>query len=214
MKISRGMIRAIIILLLLSCSAVVYAANYQVTVTNLTRNQVFAPILVVSHKSSVQLFNAGDTASTELAEIAENGNVAPMETLLSTTPGVFDFANSGGVLPPGMSASIIVKSYRHLRISMAAMLVNSNDAFVGLDSQSIWHSVTAYAPAYDAGSEDNDELCSNIPGPACAEDSGNGNTPGEGFIHIHNGIHGIGDIDAVEYDWRNPVAKVVIKRVW
>ncbi len=36
---------------------------------------------------------------------------------------------------------------------------------------------------------------------------------GEGFVTIHNGIHGIGGMEAATYDWRNPVAKIVIKQV-
>lgn len=35
---------------------------------------------------------------------------------------------------------------------------------------------------------------------------------GEGYVHIHAGVHGIGDLDAAEYDWRNPVARIVIQR--
>jgi len=34
--------------------------------------------------------------------------------------------------------------------------------------------------------------------------------PGEEFIHIHRGVHGIGNISASEYDWRNPVAEVFV----
>ena len=58
--------------------------------------------------------------------------------------------------------------------------------------------------------------CANIPGPACG---GAGPSPDaaegdEGYVHIHPGIHGIGDLDASEYDWRNPVAVIKIRRVW
>ncbi|CAH1201327.1 hypothetical protein NTGBS_440050 [Candidatus Nitrotoga sp. BS] len=31
--------------------------------------------------------------------------------------------------------------------------------------------------------------------------------------HIHNGIHGIGGLDTTIYDWRNPAAQIVIKRM-
>jgi hypothetical protein len=36
---------------------------------------------------------------------------------------------------------------------------------------------------------------------------------GEGYVSIHAGIHGIGDLMSKDHDWRNPVAKVSIKRV-
>jgi hypothetical protein len=68
-------------------------------------------------------------------------------------------------------------------------------------------------PAYDAGTELNDELCENIPGPLCGGGAVSAES-GEGFVHIANGIHGIGDLAPELYDWRNPVAKVTIRRTW
>ena len=67
------------------------------------------------------------------------------------------------------------------------------------------------APAYDAGSETNDELSSTVAGLG-----GEGYSPndsGEGFVHIHNGVHGIGDLVAATMDWRNPVAQIAIERM-
>ena len=77
---------------------------------------------------------------------------------------------------------------------------------------------TAYAsPGYDAGSEVNDELCLSIPGPFFVEcgGPGGGGAPGngEGYVHIHAGMHGIADLDASERDWRNPVAWVSVEAV-
>ena len=71
--------------------------------------------------------------------------------------------------------------------------------------------MTYLANAYDAGSETNDELSSTVAGLG-----GEGYSPndsGEGFVHIHGGVHGIGDLVAATMDWRNPVAKIVIQRV-
>jgi hypothetical protein len=36
---------------------------------------------------------------------------------------------------------------------------------------------------------------------------------GEGFVHVHRGMHGIGSFKASERDWRNPVAEVRIRLV-
>ena len=76
--------------------------------------------------------------------------------------------------------------------------------------------LTLYSPAYDAGSERNDELCASIPGPFFAEcgGAGSGGKPGggEGYVHIHAGIHGIGDLHPAQRDWRNPVAQITIRR--
>jgi hypothetical protein len=35
----------------------------------------------------------------------------------------------------------------------------------------------------------------------------------EGFVHVHAGIHGIGDLVAADRDWRNPVAQIAIRRL-
>ena len=99
------------------------------------------------------------------------------------------------------------------------MLIPTNDAFVSVQGVKIpkgRHKKVVYSPAYDAGSETNDELCASIPGPVC---NGIGPSPdddGEGYVHIHAGIDGgIGDLQPLteSRDWRNPVAKITIQRV-
>jgi hypothetical protein len=65
----------------------------------------------------------------------------------------------------------------------------------------------------------NDQNCANIPGPRCG---GEGTSPApqpsdEGFVHVGNGFHDLGDAPGVlapaHYDWNNPVAIVTIRRV-
>jgi hypothetical protein len=46
----------------------------------------------------------------------------------------------------------------------------------------------------------------------CAGAGGSPGVGGEGFVHIHPGIHGIGDLIPAQRDWRNPVAKISIER--
>jgi len=71
--------------------------------------------------------------------------------------------------------------------------------------------------AYDSGTEINDELCASIPGPSFTEcgGPGGGGRPGrgEGAITVHNGMHGVGNMNAPLRDWRGPVARVTIVRV-
>jgi len=50
-------------------------SEYEVTITNLTYNQIFAPSLVVSHRRSISLFQVGEPASEGIAIMAEDGNV-------------------------------------------------------------------------------------------------------------------------------------------
>ena len=55
-----------------------------------------------------------------------------------------------------------------------------------------------------------DELSTHIPGPPF-DGSMRDILDAEGFVHIHPGIHGVGDLDASMYDWRNPGVMVTIK---
>jgi len=182
----------------------VFADNspqYEVTITNLTRGQQFTPVLVASHKQGVSLFNAGDAASPELATLAEEGNTGPLTTLLSGMPEVRDITSSPGLLDPGKSVTVTVKTggaFNH--VSVAAMLIPTNDGFFSLNGVKGPNgngTLTLFSPAYDAGSERNDELCASIPGPSfeeCGGPGGGGMAIGdeEGYVHIHAGIHGIG----------------------
>lgn len=186
--------------------------RYRVTITNLTHGQTFTPIMVASHKASARLFELGRPASGELATLAESGDAGPLGTSLMA----YDTVSSGGLLGPGESVSVIVKTRganRH--ISVASMLIPSNDAFIavdGLRAPKGKRMKRVMSPVFDAGSETNDELCSNIPGPYCG---GNGlsSEDGEGYVHIHPGIHGIGDLVPSQFDWRNPAARITLQRV-
>jgi hypothetical protein len=189
--------------------------NYEVSITNLTEAQPFTPFILATHMSSVRLFTPGDTASPELEELAEGGAVGPLVDLLSQFPDeVLDVATSEGLLMPGETVTLEIRGdILHRRLSLAAMLIPTNDSFVGLDSMILpARSNSAYAPAFDAGTEENDELCANIPGPRCGGE-GFSISDGEGFIHISQGIQGVGDLGQPLYDWRNPVAYVQIRRI-
>lgn len=75
------------------------------------------------------------------------------------------------------------------------------------------HHVTnkKYGCVFSTGTEVNNELCTHVPGPACDETSGNQmGGPVEGFIHVHRGIRGVGDLSADDYAWINPVAAIFI----
>lgn len=202
-------------------AAPVYASDdarrYEVTITNLTRGISFTPILVATHRRGPSLFTLGQASSSELLTVAESGNTTPLASALQATGRVADIEISAGLLGPGQSVTVTVdggKGAKH--ISIASMLLPTNDAFFSLNAVRLPKSSKVknyYSPAYDAGSETNDELCINIPGPHCG---GNGLSPadsGEGFVHIHAGIHGIGSLDTATYDWRNPVAKISIRRL-
>ncbi len=194
--------------------------TYEVTVTNITFGQQFTPLLLFTHRASLQLFDLGKPASANLATLAEEGNVAPLRAELEADSRVFATEAGAGLTNPGATATFTIRGHplRH-RVSVAAMLIPTNDAFVALNGVALpWHgSVTFFARAYDAGSEANDELCASIPGPFFAECGGPGGGArigdGEGFVHIHRGIHSIGNLAPSNRDWRNPVAEITVRRV-
>lgn len=191
---------------------------HEVTITNVTRGQTFTPILVASHSSGVTLFELGAPSNAEITVMAESGNIEPLMTLLRGTPGVHGIADSGGLLFPGDSVTVTVASrWSSDRISLVGMLIPTNDSFVALNNVRASRNhrpVTYVAPAYDAGSETNDELCVSIPGPVCGGAGLSPNDDGEGYVHISAGIFGSGDLPEVaDRDWRNPVATVSIRRI-
>ena len=203
--------------LLMSTPALAADRSFSVTITNLTLGQSFTPILVASHKEGVKLFAPGDSASDELAALAESGDTMPLGTLLMAMGDVLDVAASGGLLAPGASVTVKVEtrgSFNH--VSVASMLIPTNDAFFALNGvrgPSGNRTVLVMAPAWDAGSEPNDELCPSIPGPVCGGAGGSPGVGGEGLVHIHAGIHGVGDLLPEERDWRHPVARITVSRV-
>ena len=191
--------------------------RYMVTITNLTYNQIISPPVVVTHDRDFRLFEPGMPASSELATLAEDGMTGPLVGLLMVSDGVFDYGVAEGGIPPGASRTVEVRAHgRAKMVSLAGMLISSNDAFVGLDGQALPSGssrvMVLHAPAYDAGSEVNTESCDHIPGPPCGNGGVRVTDGAEEFVHVHRGIHGTGDLDAAMKDWRNPVARIEIER--
>jgi hypothetical protein len=197
-----------------------YKRKYEITITNLTRGQVFSPPIVINHNSNFSLFTLGEPADAALAALAEGGDTGPLVDLID---GVYPYAVAGGPIMPGDSESVtleISKRSRSRLISVAAMLVTTNDAF--LAARNVWffgkYKEIVDAVAYDAGSEINSEDCMDIPGPPCgAPPNDHPDIEAEGYVHVHAGIHGIGPdprVDPAMHDWRNPVAKITIRRIY
>lgn len=196
--------------------------RYEVTVTNLTRGQPFAPIAVISHNKNYELFMLGEPAIPELAPLAEEGNTGPLLEKVKTMPSVFDAVTNSLVdidIPPGPGQEVTVRvnaSRSFNLITVAGMLATTNDAFWAIRGveapKKIGETKTYEAEAYDAGSEKNNEFCSYIPGPPCVGAGVRDNIGSEGYVHIHAGIHGIGDLAPATFDWRNPVAEITIRR--
>ena len=190
---------------------------FAVTITNITHGEIFTPLMVASHGRHVKLFSEATHASPELEMLAEGGDTAPLSKKLLDS-GALDVKTTDDVLPPGKSVTVHVRTnHRNGHVSVAAMLVPTNDAFVavnGVQGPRLYRSKTVMSPAYDAGTEKNDELCVSIPGPPfiCNGEGYNADS-GEGYVYIHPGIFGIGDLPDYAHDWNNPVAKITIRKI-
>lgn len=190
-------------------------SSYYVHVTNVTRGQILSPPIVVSHSDDIALWEVGTPASPELAAVAEDADGAGLLSLAASTPLVTDVAVAPGPLPPGETVILEVAAAKPFdKITVLGMLVVTNDAFFGVGSADLPFrrmKESHYAVAYDAGSEANNESCDFIPGPPCGNAGVRATDDAEGFVHVHAGIHGGGDLDPAAYDWRNPVARVQIQ---
>ena len=205
--------------------------QYEVTVTNLTQGQPLTPAVVVTHKSNFSpLFIEGKPSGPELTAIAEDADVAPMVQALSGDPNVGDVVVLQGSAPlplspqgpggfaikPGESAAVLVTFNRWTKfVSLVGMLANTNDAFYALKGVAgpSEGTVTYDAVAWDAGSEANNEACQFVPGPACGHFFVRATQGAEGFVYVHSGIHGVGDLVPARHDWRHPIAKITIRRL-
>lgn len=157
--------------------------SYEVHVYNLTKGQLFSPVSIILHDQG-HLWELGQPASVAIEKVAEAGDNAD---LLSLDMALATAAGDGPILA-GEDAvfSITIDEQADLKLSIASMLGNTNDAFTGLDAISLQNLQTGdsqvfYGRAYDAGTEANLEDAVTVPGPAA------GGT-GEGFNSERNDV--------------------------
>lgn len=153
--------------------------THEVTVTNLTSGQPLTPPLWAAHRPSTSLFTVGDQASTGIREIAENGNLAPAAEVASTDGQVTSFGialRDGDGPPPVLPGETrtfeVATDPSGTRLSLASMLVCTNDGFTGLDTlrlpAEVGASTTVDTFGYDAGTEINTEDFADIVPPCQA----------------------------------------------
>jgi len=215
-------------------SATSQAQDLTVTLTNLTQGINFTPVIAASHDMDTSIFHVAQVASAELTALAEGGSIADMATLLNTANAdVIENPNSGLLGASTTTSFDLINSTGNDYLSIAAMMLPTNDGFVGLDSWEIPSEAgtyTVYLNAYDAGTEANDELIVDGSGAAGtpgipAAPGGDAGTGGSGVtdaqsnasIHIHRGVlgdtdlsGGTSDLDSRVHRWLNPVAKLTV----
>ncbi len=261
LRVSRQMLLqgclSLLILFGITTSAVAADRLYEVTVYNLTHGnqfegedcregQILGLFVYATHNANVKLFELGETVSPELALESESGFPYALADSLDANPNVGatvtipDLENIpeqllDGVICAGGKLTTTISAKRgHRFLSLAGMIAPTNDGFVALNQVRLpkgRRTAVYFSPAYDSGSELNDEKCENIPGlpgirgclpgdlntdpnfPFPDPNPEGGPGAGEGYVHLHSGIHGIGDLEPSVWDWNNPVAKVTIRRV-
>ncbi|MDE0469838.1 MAG: spondin domain-containing protein [Candidatus Poribacteria bacterium] len=202
---------------------------FEITLTNLTTGepgtggQVLSPPIFVTHAAGINLAQVGQPASPALVLLAENGDTSGLAALAAAAGA--NAMPTTEVVPPGGSVTVTVTADMvNSSLSVGSMLVSTNDAFVAATDVALFDEDGAPVSAsidlnsYDAGSEENTEMASDIPGPlgldAAADPEGsNERVPTEGgVIAPHEGIQGVGDVGEA-FAWEEPTAMLTIAPV-
>jgi hypothetical protein len=212
--------------------------TYRVTLVNLTDGQPFSPPVAATHDRDMRMFRVGRLASDELAAIAQAGNQLPMFNLFNNSDDVTDTVDAGAPLTRVGTvvgsfvdtATFEITAERGDRLSLATMLICTNDGFLGLDSVHLpSHGARAFLiDGYDAGRENNTQDSQHLVNPCSAlgpvtlpgdpdgeADSGPGisSVPRMPIHHHPNIQDGVGELTVADHGWRDPVAVAVVSRI-
>lgn len=208
------------------------AATWDVSVTNLTNGNYFTPLLMTAHAHDAPLFEVGSSATAGVTLMTECGDLSMLETEIGYMMGDTQTSINPamGVLAPAASTSATLDT-TETHLSVVAMVLPTNDAFVGLSQHipSEAGTYTYYVNAYDAGTEANSEqltsgCAAGMPGIPAAPgmDAGVNGTGVAGadsntMIHVHRGVlgdqdamGGTSDLNSTIHRWQNPVAKITV----
>ena len=200
------------------------AKTYRVSLTNITHNQPLSPPAVIIHTDGYTAWRIGETASDALEMLAEGGDPSDLISAASADSNVLASVAGSGAIGPGAedSLDVDISTSGPVRISVATMLVNTNDAFSGIEDQSldtldVGQSISFLVPAYDAGTEANSEDAVSVPGPAGGGEGFNATRDDIDSISVHPGVVSAQDgfngsaLDG-SHRWDNPVVKLTITR--
>ncbi|GEA60739.1 spondin domain-containing protein [Vibrio comitans] len=199
--------------------------RYTLSVVNLTANQPMSPLVVLTHNSDYSLFEVGQSASVPLEQLAEAGSNGDLIALMDSNDNVEQGLSGNGLVMPGMSDEVTITIDPGFSgyVSVASMLVNTNDAFVGetglsVQSLAVGDSFEMNMNVWDAGTELNDELASTIPGPAGGGEGFNAARNDDDVVTFHSGV--ISSDDGLvtsallaTHRFLNPGAKITITRI-
>jgi Spondin_N len=204
--------------------------RYRITLENRTTGQVLSPGVAATHTKRVTVWSEGSRASEGIRLIAENGEQAVAISELTGRPGVFDVVDIavptnrvGGTAPlPNPQSFEIEASANANRLSLAVMLICTNDGFTGVSGVKLpggFRAEVHEVGAWDAGTEQNNEEFDQIvdacttAGPVLAPPDGNGRVATDGLILDHPNIQGVGDLSVALHGWSFPVARITVQRL-
>jgi hypothetical protein len=148
--------------------------EFKVDVINLTNAQPLSPPAIVAHNSGYKMFDEATRASVALEHLAESGSNSQIIEEAESNTAAYDSEAATTPIGPGSSGSytlVFKDSLDDAKISIATMLVNTNDAFTGeknldISTLEVNASFSINGPVWDAGTEGNSETAETIPGPA------------------------------------------------
>jgi len=188
--------------------------SFRIELLNLTANQPMSPPAALLDDSD--WWQDGEAASVALEKLAESGDAADL------IAGESDAVQAAGLLLPGQTVELTVSGEAdELRLQLATMLVNSNDAFSGASGEDLANLPAGdqrvlWLPARDAGTEANSETAATIPGPAGGGEGFNADRDDStGVVTLHPGVTGQenGAADSAldqSHRFDNPVLRVTI----
>ena len=201
------------------------AKRYQLSVTNLSNNQPMSPPAWAFHGDDYMGWQIGGAASDGLEVLAESGDPSGFIDEARSNSSVYTQRAGDDLVLPGQTGTYTV-TFKHeddLKFTLATMLVNTNDAFVGVNAVAIGElemgqELEFLARAYDAGTEENLETAATIPGPAGGGEGFNATRESSDQVTMHSGVVTMSDgLSSSTLDqshrFDNPVARVVIKRL-
>ena len=170
-------------------------ATYTVTVTNVSSHQPLSPAAVVFHNGDYSAWDIGSAVTNGLEMLAEGGDPSDFLAEAGAHADVMATAAGSGVVLPGDSdtVTVTVSHKTDLMVSVASMLVNTNDGYTGINGKlagtmSVGESIIFDPIVFDAGTEGNDESAATIPGPAAGGEGFNMARNDRNFTAVHSGV--------------------------
>jgi hypothetical protein len=190
-------------------------ASFDVTVTNLTNAQPLSPVAVIAHQDGYAFFSIGSPATDGLEIMAEGGDNSALLAEADADATVIGTGSGAAPIGPAASETVTIELLDrerpglHFSVALNAMPV---------ETMAVGDVLTIHGIAYDAGTEADSELATDIPGPAGGGEGYNAARDDQADqVAMHAGVisgdDGFATSDLTEqHRFDNPVVEVRISR--